>query len=319
MKNSKIIVIVAIVLTVIFITSCGIIRVNETEEEKRILAKVDGEIISKEDFDKIFAVYKTQVEANEGSDIWEKTYDGKKYIDLAKEQVLEQMIKEKVQLNKAEELNILVAQEEIDAEYEKFKKLFNTEEKFIEYLAEAKMDIDYFKESIWKGLIINKLKDNLTIAIEVSDEELEAYYATHMDMFFRVKASHILLETEEEAKEILVRVHEGEDFNTLAKEYSIDPSVKENGGDLGYFRHGNMVEPFEEAAFSLKPGEISDIVESQYGFHIIKVEDRKIDELDDVKDELKTSMLIDKKSSDYGEIFQKLYDEAKIEKFLKRL
>ena len=138
MKNSKIIVIVAIVLTVIFITSCGIIRVNETEEEKRILAKVDGEIISKEDFDKIFAVYKTQVEANEGSDIWEKTYDGKKYIDLAKEQVLEQMIKEKIQLNKAEELNISVAQEEIDAEYEKFKKLFNTEEKFIEYLAEAK-------------------------------------------------------------------------------------------------------------------------------------------------------------------------------------
>ena len=177
------------------------IKVNESEEEKSIIAKADGESITKEEFDKIFAIFKTQVEMKQGTDIWEKSYEGKKYIDLAKEQVLQQMIEDKIQLKKADELNITVSQEEIDEEFEKFKKLFNSNEKFVEFLTSLKMDDEYFRESIRKNLLINNLKESMTKDIQITDEEITAYYSTHMDMFFRIKASHILLETEEEAKE----------------------------------------------------------------------------------------------------------------------
>ena len=80
-----------------------------------------------------------------------------------------------------------------------------------------------------------------------------------------------------------------------------------------------MVEPFEEAAFALQPGEISDIVKSQYGFHIIRVEDKRIDNLEDVKDELRTVMLTEKKKVDFNIAFEELYNKSKVEKFKKNL
>lgn len=317
--RGKYIILIVIIIALLTLWGCGMIVVKESEEDKSTVARVNGEAITKEEFDMIFNVFKKQEEIKQGTDVWDKTYMGKKYIDLAKEQVLQQMIEDKLQLKKAAELDISVSQTEIDEEFEKFKKLFNSEEKFIEYLSNLQMDQDYFKESIKKSLILNSLKENMTKGTDITKEEVEAYYSAHMDMFFRVKASHILLETENEAIEVLAMVNAGKDFNELAKEFSIDPSVKENNGDLGYFRHGAMVEPFEEAAFALKPGEVSDIVKSQYGYHIIKVEDKKVDKLEDVIDELKTSMLMAKKNSDFSATFEKMYNEAKVEKYLKNL
>lgn len=311
--------VIIIVMVVSALAGCGLIKEVPNEVDKSIVAKVDGEIIGKEEFDKTFEVFKTQVEMKQGPDIWDKDYKGRKYIDLAKEDVLEQIIQERIQLKKAEEMKIVVTQEEVDAEYDKFKKIFNSDEKFIEFLTSLKMDEKYFKDSIRKDLIISKLKDNMTGNVEITEEEIAVFYNSHMDMFYRIKASHILLETEDEAKNILERVKAGEDFNKLAKEYSTDPSVIENNGDLGYFRHGDMVKEFETAAFALKPGEVSELVKSQYGYHIIKVEDKKIDKLEDVKDELKTNLLMEKKNENYDKTFEEMYSKAKIEKFVKNL
>jgi len=125
--------------------------------------------------------------------------------------------------------------------------------------------------------------------IEVSEEEVNAYYGYHLAAFQeqkQVKARHILFKVgenapEEEvekvrkkAEEVLEKARKGEDFAALAKEYSEGPT-KEKGGDLGYFSQGQMVKPFEEAAFGLKKGEISNLVRTRFGFHIIKVEDIK--------------------------------------------
>ncbi len=90
-----------------------------------------------------------------------------------------------------------------------------------------------------------------------------------------VRARHILVETEAQAKELQERVNKGEDFVALAKAHSKDPGSKGEGGDLGYFGKGQMVPVFEETAFSLKPGEVSAPVKSQFGWHIVKLEDRR--------------------------------------------
>lgn len=91
-----------------------------------------------------------------------------------------------------------------------------------------------------------------------------------------VKASHILVESEDKAKEIIARLEKGEDFDKLARSESIDPSAKENGGDLGYFSEGEMVPEFSEAAFALKAGEMTKTpIKTQFGYHIIKLVDRR--------------------------------------------
>jgi parvulin-like peptidyl-prolyl isomerase len=115
-----------------------------------------------------------------------------------------------------------------------------------------------------QAVALSRIYSNeLTKKLEPTDEEIQAYYAAHPELDPKV--------SRQKAEDLLKRARSGEDFDKLAKENSDEPGAKESGGDLGWFGRGRMVKPFEEAAFSLKDNEISDIVESQFGFHIIQV------------------------------------------------
>ncbi len=123
------------------------------------------------------------------------------------------------------------------------------------------------------------------VAEDVNDDKVKEYYNAHKADFRQVKASHILVETEDQAKEVKKRVAKtGADFAAVAKETSTDPSAKENGGDLGFFTKDQMVKPFADKAFAMKVNEISDPVKSEFGYHIIKVQEIKeagpLDKLD---------------------------------------
>jgi peptidyl-prolyl cis-trans isomerase D len=145
------------------------------------------------------------------------------------------------------------------------------------------------------------------LRIQVTPDEVQRFYNQNIDRYRtpeQVRASHILLKTEgkdeakvrAEAEDVLKQVKAGGDFAALAKKYSEDTS-KENGGDLDYFGKGKMVPEFEEAAFKLKVGETSDLVKSQFGFHIIKVTDHKQEEtrpLDAVRTEIQQQLLTEK-------------------------
>ncbi|MEZ5925945.1 MAG: peptidylprolyl isomerase [Hyphomicrobiaceae bacterium] len=127
-----------------------------------------------------------------------------------------------------------------------------------------------------------------------------------------VRARHILVKTEEEAKEVLEMVRRGDDFGEVAKEKSLDKGSGANGGDLGYFSRGQMVKPFEDAAFALKAGDVSEPVESQFGWHVIKVEDARqkpLPSFETVKERIIASMLQRKAQ----EVVLGLRGQAKIE------
>ena len=148
----------------------------------------------------------------------------------------------------------------------------------------------------------------------ITDKQLQAIYQLEIKKIKpvqEVKARHILVKKEEDALDIIERLNRGDDFVALAKEKSTGPSGR-NGGDLGYFPKGRMVKSFEEAAFALKAGGISAPVKSSFGWHIIKVEDKRmtpIPSFDALKDQIKTR-LVHKKSL---EITTGLRKSAKIE------
>jgi peptidyl-prolyl cis-trans isomerase C len=134
-------------------------------------------------------------------------------------------------------------------------------------------------EQFKQGLIIEALTEKLCAGKdEVSDKEVEAYYRGNKAKFSlgeRVRVRHIMVKTLPEAQDIKARLHRGEDFITLAKQYSIWPT-KQQGGDLGYIKRGMVDKSFEDAAFALKRrGEVSGIVKTKLGFHIIRLEYRQ--------------------------------------------
>ena len=155
-------------------------------------------------------------------------------------------------------------------------------------------------------------KNYLLKNYKVDNKEVKKYYEEHKKEFSepeKIRARHILLKTEKEAKEVLDKIKKGASFIEMAKKYSIGPSGK-NGGDLGYFTKGQMVPEFEKVAFSLKKGEVSNIVKTKFGYHIIKVEDIKKAKNKTLKEV--TKQIVSKLKNDYvNKKMEELYNKYK--------
>jgi len=142
--------------------------------------------------------------------------------------------------------------------------------------AEYRRKVEEYKKLTLIGLLLEK---EIETKAKVTDQDVKDYYEKHkqeLASVSQIRASHILVKTEEEAKKILERLKKGEDFAKIAKKSSIDPGSAKNGGDLGFFSSGQMVPEFEAAAARLKIGEISEPVKTKFGYHIIKVTDKKM-------------------------------------------
>ena len=127
------------------------------------------------------------------------------------------------------------------------------------------------------GLLVGEYY-NKSIRNGITDEDAKGMYDNWVKTFTpreEIRAHHILVKTEDEAKDVARKLSEGADFGALAQELSQDPGGKMNGGDLGYFGRGDMVKPFEEAAFALEAGKISAPVQSQFGWHVLRVDDKR--------------------------------------------
>lgn len=318
-KKTALLLVVMMMSISIVLSGCSFIKKNPQAEAQTVVATIGGEKIMKTEFNQMFEIFKVQYEQQYGTDIWDKEVDGRKYIDVMKEKVLDMLVDIKIQEQEATKAGITATDDEINAEVQKARNYFDSEEKFNEFLTSQNMTMDYLKDSIRKDILVNKLKEKLTVDAAVTDEDVAAYYASNQSQFMSIKASHILISDEAKAKEILERVKNGENFNDLALQYSEDPSAKENKGDLGYFRKGDMVPEFETAAFALQTGQISNLIKTSYGYHIIKMEDKKIDKLEDVAAELKISLLDNKKDTQYQSLLEDMRKKADIKKYPKNL
>ncbi|MBI4653383.1 MAG: peptidylprolyl isomerase [Nitrospirae bacterium] len=208
---------------------------------------------------------------------------------------------------KAEFLNELIKKELL---YKEAEKMGLHRDK------ELKERIEEFRK-MW--LITNLLKKEVEEkAKAIDDKEIKGFYDKNPNEFVagaEVKASHILVATEAEAKDILEKLKKGGDFSKLAKAFSKDKGSAVKGGDLGFFKRGAMVPEFEQVAFRLKIGEISDPVGSSFGYHIIKVTERKEGkklEFEQVKDAIKGRLMGEKQKNIFDSLIENSKKKSKI-------
>src|SRR3989337_2945734 len=176
-----------------------------------------------------------------------------------------------------------------------------------------------FIEEMKKRVIVDKFfKKEVDQKTQVSEEETKKYFNENLEETKspdEVRASHILLKTREEADMILKKVKQGAKFEDLVKKFSTDPGSKDTGGELGFFSQGMMVPEFDSVAFKLKVGEVSDIVQSRFGFHIIKVLEKregKQKNIDEAKPEIQKKLLTTKRKEKFDTLVADLKAKAKI-------
>ena len=214
-----------------------------------------------------------------------------------RQQLLDQLIIRQLLEEKAKETNIVISEEDV---MNQIKQLLASQgskmtlEQFKQTTAESGRNFDEIKQQVEKGMIYQKIVDSQWAGkINITEEDAKKHYDENPTQFVtkeQVRASHILItpktdvvgadpnqekaKAKAKAEDLLKQIKEGADFAALAKANSDCPSAAK-GGDLGFFGKGQMVPPFEKAAFALETGKVSDLVETQFGYHIIKVADRK--------------------------------------------
>jgi len=229
----------------------------------------------------------------------------------------------KLILAEAEKAGFAVSKEDVDEVINEQAEQSGGLDKFQEALDANGVTMDKVRDSIKVEILIQKFLDSIVAKdITVTDDEIQSIYKAEKTASVR----HILLMTQGEADEeiaeirkkmegILARAKGGEDFAALAKEFTEDPGSKETGGLYEDFGRGKMVKPFEDAAFSVPVGEISGLVETQYGFHILKVVDRKKETrpLEEVKEEITEQIKQSKIGENFGAYMADLRAKAEIE------
>jgi peptidyl-prolyl cis-trans isomerase C len=255
-------------------------------------------------------------------------------LDQLRSQVLENLIARELLYQESQKKGIKISQEAVNEQLINLKAQFPNEAEFNNALTRMNLTEASIKEKLARDLSLKKLiDDEVAPGVKLSDIEIRAFYDNNPEAFKqpeRVKASHIFNKVDPtadasqkaEAKKkidlVQAKLRKGEDFGALAKEYSEGPSGPE-GGDLGYFTRGQMVKPFEDAAFAMKPGEVSGVVETKFGYHLIKVTDKKPEitmSYDDVKERLEEFLKQRKIQEEINVYVKRLEEKAKIERFV---
>ncbi len=333
MLKRKVLQVILAVLVVLFVYGCqksgdGAVSSEAPKQGSgEAAATVNGEKVLKSDIEAVVSMYVN----NPASAAKGEKMDEAKEKEI-RQKVMDNMIEEVLLYQESKPL-IKDADKKVEEEYANIIKQYGSEDALLAEVSKNNLTIDKVKLQLKKKITIqNYINNEIINKITATDEELKEYYESNRERFSQpeqVQASHILCKVEEGAtkeqkaetlakiKKVQARLKKGEKFEDLAKEVSDCPSGK-NGGDLGFFGKGQMVKPFEEAAFSMKVGEQSDIVETKFGYHIIKVVkklDAGLKSFKDVKQSIEENLKRQKFQVKIEEKIKELKEKADIQIF----
>jgi peptidyl-prolyl cis-trans isomerase C len=280
----------------------------ETQTPEKLVAVVNGEPISATEFDDRYQRFTrranlSQTESSSTSEL--------------KMGFLNRLIETSLLLQEADILGLSVSDEELDREISQLKKDY-PKDTLNETLERIGMKLDEWREERREKLLIDKLiHREIDSVIHVSDDEIRSYYKSNIKEFQRplqVHARQIVVATEEEANSLRNRILKGEDFEELARLHSLSPD-SEDGGDLGIFSKGQMPEEFDKIVFRYRSGTLSKVVQSPYGFHLFKVEERfppRSLDLEEVREEISSRIFRGRQEAFFKEWIDSLKKQAKI-------
>ncbi len=315
------------VLLLFFMALATFVLAEETQPPTDKAAVVNGTVITQAELDSQMKIVMDRLRAS-------GRLPDVSQLDQIRSQVLENLIARELLYQESQKKGIKISEEELNEQLTKLKAQFPNEAEFNNALNRMNLTEASIKEKLKRDLSLKKLiEDEVAPKVTVSDSDIRAFYEKNPEAFKqpeRVKASHILIKVDPKADAsqkaeaqkkidlVKEKLQKGEDFGALAKEYSEGPTGPK-GGDLGYFTRGQMVKPFEEAAFAMKPGEVSGTVETRFGYHLIKVTDKTPEgtmPYDDVKERLGEFLKQQKIQEEINVYVKRLEEKAKIERFV---
>jgi len=322
--------IAATLLAMILLVAAGPAGAQKAASEKTAsdeAATVNGTVISKQTLEREVRLFTDRM-VRQGRQVPDVQ------VPVLRNEILDSLIDQELLYQDSQKLHMQVDKKTVDDKYDEIKKRFKTEQEFKDAISKMDVTEAEIRTQLKKGLAIDELlKTKVVKDVTVTEEEAKKYYDAHTDQFKQaeqVKASHILVqvapdasdEKKAEAKKKIEAVQEklkdGEDCATVAKESSEGPS-KSRGGDLGFFQRGQMDKAFEEVAFALEPGTVSDVVETRFGYHIIKVDEKKPEttlSFNDEKDKIEQFLKQQKTREKIQSYLDGLRKNAKIDKFI---
>lgn len=298
---------------------------NKPIELPEVVATVNGQNITKQQLQELFNAA-IQASGAKIADLNSEQQLGG-YTQLLQDLIMDKLVAEAASTEK-------VSDADVDAELAKIKGQFPDDKAFQEQIAQSGMTPDKLKENIRTGLQQSRWMKSQVKSPEITDDQAKTFYESNIKEFEQpetVKATHILFMVEPDAPADVVKQKEeaaakaaeraaaGEDFTKLAKELSEEPGASESGGDLGFFPKDRMVPEFADVAFAQKVGDISKPVKTQFGWHVIKVTDKKAAgtvPFDQVKEQVVSYLKSNNQREAVQAVLNKLKESAKIETFL---
>ena len=274
MSNLKKATALILVLMMFVLTGCGAKKTDDstTDGETKIdktnaVAIVNDHVFDIDTFNIFYGLYVAQY----GEEFMNTEVNGVTNADSAKTFIINNNVQNMLIKDYMISQGFVIDATELASELEQFNTALNEDETRKSYFESAGVTDAFKEEQIALSLYVKAFQEEIYKDAEAQTETLENMFATEI---VEISARHILLEDEATALEVKAKLDAGEDFAELAKQVSKDPGSASNGGDLGYFSKGVMVEEFDNVAFSQAIGVISDPVQSSLGYHIIKVEDQ---------------------------------------------
>jgi parvulin-like peptidyl-prolyl isomerase len=309
----------------------------------RTVAKINDDVILQSDFDAVCKPFVEQMTAAYGQSMPAGELQTK--LIEVKKKLLDKMIDQKLLLQEAKKKKLTASGKEIDDGIATIKERFKTsrdgkeplsaedaEAAFNDEMKKQNLTIAKFKDQIKEELMVNKLIDSEVVANvkQPTEQEISDYYKKNSDKLIepeKVSVRHILIRVAPDAsikdksqamnkiKEVEKKLKKGGDFAKLAEQYSEDPGSAKNGGDLGPIEKGVMLKSFEDVAFKTPVGKTSAIFETDFGYHIIKVDSKKAEQkksLAEIKDSLIKYMTLERQQQEYDKYVKSLRDKAEI-------